>query len=200
MSSENTTKPLQEIAVEIAKALGSDWSRADDFDSDGRDWRARLNGPQSQRLFLSNTWGKKGMLHISGWVPEFVDRKTVSVPEMPSIQVSLTKTADQMAKDITRRLLPDYQFALSALLLKHVADVEFKDGVKKTKYQVAEILGGLAKDDSDVIFGRGTVDIQITGPDSLRFNGHCLWRRESQRSPSERGHRTKNRKWPAPRD
>lgn len=115
------------------------------------------------------------MLHISGWIPDCVDRQTISVPVMPSINVSLVKSPQAMAKDIQRRLLPEYRVVLADLLQKHVADLERKAGVRTTKARVAEILGTSAKDDSELVYGRGSVDIQVCGPDSLRFHGHCLY-------------------------
>ena len=176
---QKTTKTLREIAEEIALALGSDWTRSAKFDEDDAgertQWRARLEGPHGEALFLSNTWGPKGMLHISGWVPDYVDRQTVSIPTMPSINVSLAKSPQAMAKDIQRRLLPEFRTILADLLKKHMADLERKDGIRKTKYRVAEILGGLAKEDSELIYGHGSFDIQVCGPDSLRFHGHCLY-------------------------
>lgn len=170
---------LRELAEKISTALGSDWKRSTRFDEDDagelRQWRARIEGRNNEALFLSNTWGPKGMLHISGWIPDCVDRQTVSVPVMPSINVSLTKHPQAMAKDIQRRLLPEYRTILAGLLQKHVADLERKAGIRNTKARVAEILGTSAKDDSELVYGQGSVDIQVCGPDSLRFYGHCLY-------------------------
>lgn len=168
-------KALQALAKEIAKSLGNGWTHDQSFaEDDGRDWRARIDGPNQQRLFLSNSWAKqKGMLYISGWTPDGVEHDTRN--PLPSINVNLSKTPDQIAKDITRRLLPDYQFALSAILLKHQQQTEYKANLQETKQQVAEVLGVELREDRDVIMGNGAVDIQVTSPDSLRFHGHCLY-------------------------
>lgn len=175
----NTPKTLREIAEEIAKALGSDWRRSTKFDDDDKadlvPWRARLEGPNQQALFLSNTWGPKGKLHISGWAPDNIDRQTVSIPQMPSINVSVEKKAEQTAKDIERRLLPEYRTMLADLLRKHQADLDRKAGINETKQQVAEVLGSTVKEGSELIYGHGPFDIQVCGPDSLRFHGHCLY-------------------------
>lgn len=156
---------LRKIADEIALALGSDWKRSTKFDEDDAgertQWRARLEGPHDEALFLSNTWGPKGMLHVSGWVPDYIDRQSVSIPTMPSINVSLAKSAQAISKDIQRRLLPDYRTILAELLKKHVADVERKDGIRKTKQRVAEILGSSAKEESELVYGHGSFDIQV---------------------------------------
>lgn len=179
MADENTSKPLRELAAEIAKALGADWIRGTKFDADDvgeREWRARLENPKTgEALFLSTTWGKKGMLYVGGWFPDAIDRQSVSLPQAVSINIALTKTPEQMARDIARRLLPEYSKQLGDVLRAHVADLERKEAIRKTKYRVAEILSGLAKDNSEIISGHGSVDIQVCGPDSLRFHGHCLY-------------------------
>lgn len=151
---EQAQKSLREIAEEIAKALGQEWRRSTKFDADDAQertqWRARLEGSGVEALFLSNTWGPKNMLHISGWVPDSIDRQSVSIPQMASINISLTKTPQQMARDIERRLLPEYRKQLAEVLKAHVADLDRKEGIRKTKNRVAEIIGGLAKDNSEI--------------------------------------------------
>jgi hypothetical protein len=173
------TKSLREIAEEIAKALGQGWIRSTKFDDDDAaertQWRARLDGSGVEALFLSNTWGPKGMIHVAGWVPDSIDRQTVRIPQMASINISLTKTPQQMARDIERRLLPDYRKQLAEVLKAHIADLDWKEEVRKTKHRVTEIIGGLAMAHSEIVNGRGSVDIQVCGPDSLRFHGHCLY-------------------------
>lgn len=176
-------KPLKQLSVEIAKALGSDWTRSTKYDAEDsqeigslRDWRARLeNSRTGEILFLSTTWGKKGMLYVGGMFPDAIDRNSVNLPQPASINVNPAKSAEQIARDITRRLLPEYNKQLDEVLHKHMADLTHKEGVSKTKYRVAEILGGLAKADSDIVYGHGKVDVQVCGPDSLRFSGHCLY-------------------------
>lgn len=180
MNTENAApaqKSLKEIAESIAEALGQEWSRSTRFDlEDGsRQWRARLEGPGVEALFISNTWGPRGMLSISGWVPDDIDRQSVRLPEMAHINVSLSKTPEQMAREIQRRLLPEYRKQLAEVLKAHAADLEWKDGVRKTKQRVVEIIGGLLHNDSEIVVGRGSTDIQVCGPDSLRFSGHCLY-------------------------
>jgi hypothetical protein len=125
---------LRELAQEIAQALGPDWRFSTKFDAedaqDRKPWRSRIDGPDSQALFLSNTWGPKGMLHVSGRTPDGIDHQTqVSIGTLPSINISLTKTPEQMAKDISRRLLPEYQAFLAKLFEQHRKDSEYKCGV-----------------------------------------------------------------------
>src|SRR5258708_33417287 len=127
-------KSLRELAQEIVQALGPDWKLSTRFDAedsqDRRPWRSRIEGPDSQALFLSNTWGPKGMLHVSGWAPDGIPHETpVRGGALPSINVSLTKTPTQIAKDITRRLLPDYQALLTKVIEQHRQDTEYKNAI-----------------------------------------------------------------------
>jgi hypothetical protein len=174
-------KSLRELAQEIAQALGSDWKLSTKFDAedanDRRPWRSRIEGPNSQALFLSNTWGGKGMLHVAGWTPDGIDHNTQArVGQLPSINISLAKTSEQMAKDITRRLLPDYQAQLTKLFEQHRQDTDYKNGVEVLRKAVADVLDVPLRDtDTEVIRGKGNVDIQVSSPTSLRLHGHMLY-------------------------
>jgi len=144
---------------------------------DRKPWRSRIEGPDSQALFLSNTWGPKGMLHVAGWTPDGIDHNTQSrVGQLPSINISLTKTSEQMAKDIARRLLPDYQALLTKLFEQHKQDTEYKQGVEVLRKAVAEVLDVPLRDtDTEVIRGNGNVDVQVSSPTSMRLHGHMLY-------------------------
>src|SRR5258708_7547661 len=127
-------KSLRELAQEIVQALGLEWKLSARFDAedsqDRRPWRSRIEGPNSQALFLSNTWGPKGMLQVSGWTPDGIPHDTqVRVGALPSINVSLTKTPAQIAKDIARRLLPEYQALLTKVIEQHRQDTEYKNAI-----------------------------------------------------------------------
>jgi len=180
MTIADAEKSLRELAQEIAQALGSDWKLSTKFDEedaqDRKPWRSRIEGPDSQALFLSNTWGPKGMLHVSGWTPDGIDHNTqVRVGQLPSINISLTKTSEQMAKDISRRLLPEYQQLLTKLFEQHRTDTEYKNGVEKMQRAVSDVLGVPFREGREVISGRGSFDVQVCSPDSLRLTGHCLY-------------------------
>jgi hypothetical protein len=169
---------LHQLSEDIAKALGNGWTRSTRYDAEdsvGTQWRARLeNGDES--LFLSNTWAGKGKLHISGCYPDKVQHDTAQrIGHAPSINVSITKPAEQVAKDITRRLLPEYRVMLAKILKQHTEDVAFKNGTEATKAEVAKIINGRVRDGSDTVSGAGSIDVQVSSPTSLRLTGHCLY-------------------------
>jgi len=97
------TTLMQKLAADVAAFLTGSWAPQPN-DEDGN-WRAYILGANGEKLFLSNTWGGKGRIYVSGILP---DRHTFS----DGITVSATKTASQIARDIERRLLPAYQTAL----------------------------------------------------------------------------------------
>lgn len=174
MASNNA---LRDLAEAIAVELGSEWKRSTRFDADDKDnlrpWRIRLEGPNEQTLFLSNTWGKKGSLYVGGWIPARMGNANVGA--MPSINVGLTKTPAQIAKDISRRLLPEYVVKLAEVIQKFNADQDYKQRTETTKQQVAEVISGRINGNAEIVYGSGSADIQICGPDSLRFAGHCFY-------------------------
>ncbi len=178
-NSESTKEvSLRQLSEDIAKALGNGWTRSTRYDNEepaGHDWRARLeNGEES--LFLSNTWAGKGKLHISGTYPDKVQHDTAQrVGHPSSINVTITKSAEQIAKDITRRLLPEYREMLAKALKQHADDVAFKNGTEETKKEVAKIINGRLRDGSDTVHGAGNIDVQVSSPTSLRLTGHCLY-------------------------
>lgn len=159
---------LQELATKIAEALGSDWKRSTRFDADDSGWRAELEGPANQRLFLSNTWASKGRLYISGDVPQNAQIPYGEV--RPSITVASTKSSQQIANDITRRLLPEYLPFLEKVLDSKAKSDAFKAGREALAAQVAVVVGGRVQ--GEMVYSGGW-DLQVSSPDSIRINGNC---------------------------
>lgn len=185
---ETTPQSLRQLAEEIAKELGENWHRSTKFDADDsadvNPWRMRLENGQNrfpvqndEALFLSTTWANKaGQLHIGGWYPEYINHNTAQrVGHAPSINVSISKTPKQIAADIKRRLLPEYRTLLAKVLEEHRKDAEFKTGTEKLKAEVAKVIGGTVREGSEVIYGGGNFDVQVSSPTSLRFVGHCQY-------------------------
>jgi hypothetical protein len=118
---ETKTSPefkLGAFAADVAKALGPTWtlkprtSDQDDFDAYAH--YAEINDSAMQaRIGFSQVWNKKTHVHISG---AYNDRdakgKTFwNLPygtKNPDINSAIARGAASVAKDITRRLLPDY--------------------------------------------------------------------------------------------
>lgn len=162
---------LQEFAALIAQALGGEWKRSTRFDAEDRNWRAELEGPGEQRLFLSNTWANKGRLYIGGEFP--TGAQLPYKADRPSITVDASKSAQQIAKDITRRLLPPY-VELLATVLKMKSDADtFETGRQKLAQDVAEVVGGRVQ--SEMVHGWGGWSFQVSSPTSIRVYSNTAY-------------------------
>lgn len=161
---------LQDHVENIAKALGKGWTRSNRFNDVDSSWRAVLEGPNDQELFISTTWAAKGRLYIGGSIPHGTDwGYGVSRPE---ITVDENKSAQQVANDITRRLLPDYQPKLAAVLKRKAEHDDFEVRRNEAQQAVAKLTGG--RINGEMVFTGGW-DVQVSGPDSIRLYGHCLY-------------------------
>ena len=159
---------LQEHAENIAKALGEGWKRSTRFDETDSSWRAELEGPDNQVLFLSSTWAGKQRLYIAGSIPQGTEWPyQVTRPE---ITVNIEKSAQQVARDITKRLIPDYLPKLAEVLKRKAERETFESNRKSLADQVAEITGGRVKE--EMVY-TGNWDLQVSGPESIRVQGHC---------------------------
>lgn len=172
----NTDKPytnLQEFAQLIAEALtnatGEQWTRSTKFDEMDSNWRALLVAPGEKSLFLSNTWASKGgRLYIGASFPE--GTSNFQPIARPSITVADTKSNVQVANDIKRRLLPEYN-TLLAIVLKRKAEADsFEANRLSLAEEVAKVVGGRIQ--GQMVYSKGW-DLQVSGPDSIRFQGHC---------------------------
>lgn len=167
---EMSTIILQDHAKNIANALGDGWKRSNRFDEMDFSWRAVLEGPDHQELFISNACAGKGRLYIGGSIPAGADwGYGVSRPE---ITVDENKSAQQVAKDITRRLLPDYLPKLAVVLKRvavHNTFVISRDEVLKA---VAKLTKGRIQ--GEMVY-TGSWDLQVSGPDSIRLYGNDLY-------------------------
>lgn len=163
---------LQEYAQLIAAALtaqtGESWERSTRFDADDTNWRAELEGPKGAVLFVSNTWSGKGRLYIGSTFPQ--GSSNFQPTERPSITVSDEKSAQQIAKDIVRRLLPAYLPQL-AIVLKRLAEAnDFEARRAALAEEVAEVVGGRVQ--GEMVYGGGW-DLQVSSANSIRLQGHC---------------------------
>jgi hypothetical protein len=138
---------LKEMAPKIATALGIGWTVSPETNGDPTDWRAILNGPDGQKLWLSTTWGSKGMLHIAGIFPNgpggqsYKPYKSNEDREKYSIQANFNKTPEQIARDIQRRLLPTYREALTEALNRKRSDEQAEIELEAFAAEIAALIG-----------------------------------------------------------
>jgi hypothetical protein len=164
----NANYSWQEYITLIANALGEGWSRGTKYDDTDCDRRAVIVGPNSQELFLFNTRAAKGRLYISGSLPQGCDWPYKA--DRPDITVAITKCATDVAKDITRRLLPRYAPILAkALEAKRDRD-NFEAVRAALAAEVAAVVGGRVQ--GQMVYSKGW-DLQVSGPELIRIYGNC---------------------------
>lgn len=121
----------RQIAREVAPLLGEGWV-FDDRDSAG----ASIAGPDDAELFFYLGYGSKGKVTISSSYPNGTYQKVWKYDRF-EIGVSVSRGAAVIAKEIQRRLLPDYLPEL-ARVRQAIAD---HDAAEARRDSVAEVLG-----------------------------------------------------------
>jgi hypothetical protein len=164
---------VQNLAQAICDALGNGWHTSPPNPDAIYDRQSYLIGSDGAQLDISSTWAGNHKLYIAGseWgvVP-----KSDKVPygiKMPSIQVSDTKTPEQIAKDIKRRLLPEYAQVLATLKQKYQEQVDYASALVASKEEVLAIAGGSKHKreyESEVQYRFNGPSIEVTSPDSIR--------------------------------
>jgi len=102
---QQTAEQRHELVRQIASALGADWTyRNPSIDGTLAHW-AEIAHQDGYSLAFTSQYPTYS-LHISGNFPR--DHCFGYQEKRPSINVDPTKSAEQIAKDITRRLLPLY--------------------------------------------------------------------------------------------
>ena len=108
-----------EIIAEVGECLSGIWEIIPN--PEGWPMGARLADPDLHAsLYLSS---REGKIHVSTDLPKDAKGEIPYVPgygqigkRMPSINVSFDKTTEQIAKDIERRLMPEYMGILAKAL------------------------------------------------------------------------------------
>jgi len=123
---------MQKLAADVAAFLTGSWTPQPQ-DEDGN-WRAYILGANGEKLFLSNTWGGKGRIYVSGVLP---NNRAFS----DGITVAATKSAQQIARDVERRLLSVYQIALEKAKQEEAAAQTAEQARLATIAEVEKIIG-----------------------------------------------------------
>jgi hypothetical protein len=95
----------------------------------------------------------EGKIHVSSDLPKdakgeipYVEGYGQFGKRMPSINTSFSKTPEQIAKDIERRLMPEYMDVLSKALTRIVSSDSYHSKTEGFAGQIAKLVGVEAKD------------------------------------------------------
>lgn len=150
---------LPEVAAFLNNGAGHGW-RQDDADEDGdREWRRRqLSHEDGRRLtFYAEQNGKGTRIGVSGsWpqtgsgsqlTPRYCLRDSEIADKTTEITVSGEKTPEQIARDVARRLLPDYSELFGKLRDVARQRDDHRAQVIATANRIADALGARRVDE-----------------------------------------------------
>jgi hypothetical protein len=154
---------MRAIATAVAKEMGDGWT----IEAKKRDYAhySEMTGPLGERIgFASNR--TKNMIHVSG---SFNDRDAHghvfwSVPRgkaSPEINVSMTKTVQQIAADIRRRLLPAYSELFKDNLQKWQQTAAHRATTHNNANEIANALGTVIPTDTGRSNNPDTIEISL---------------------------------------
>lgn len=174
---------LYAYATAIATALGDGWSASFYFDEDKEEppervWRMRIGGPEPESsLFLSSTWAGRGRLDISGNMPRKYERHNTA----GHITVKYGRPADQVAKEIMRRLWSEYVEGLHKAIKEREDDQRRGKDAGELAVKLAAIVGDSNQgkrhkhhqNEARRIYGPEGLTIEVSGYGSPQFNVSC---------------------------
>jgi hypothetical protein len=155
MSKPDIVILVQFIAEHMPKGWASAPAPRDGYMQHGH-W---LVGPDDAKLFVRvQTWGAhKGKLEISGCYPDASDVKWSGPSPNPSIGVDGKRPTEAIAKEIARRLLPEY-LPLLQRYRETVASIRQRDLYRDVL--LAELIGDLNAEPSH---REGSVEVKFDG-------------------------------------
>lgn len=157
-------RPLHERAADIARHIGRGWSVAPHNGTDRE--TTKLNGPDSYCIVLERNEHERRIV-IKGSYPTDAQRRCyVSYHDNePRITVAETRPVGEIAKEITRRFLPEYKQVFSKVLDQIRATEEQERKERELMGYLAPIVGLTPyRDDNNTASGfvNGTTHIKIT--------------------------------------
>ena len=148
----------------------------------GRPWKySRLGEPSDWRFEVIDGYGRslcfrleKERLKIIGLFPP--DRCIAYRDDYKEISVNIRRSAKDIAKDISRRLLPDYLKSYESALLRYKQEQKRNEHLDLIAHSIMQVTQGKILDYSrasrTVCFDKGTVEIWSSG--DINLNIRCL--------------------------
>lgn len=165
---------VKAIAGQVATELGDEWAASAGVWGGGD---AYLVGPDDMRIHVrAGGYQHPGKFRISGSLPdgwhEHAPRSyETDAPSNPDIGVATTKTAKQIAGDITRRLLPGYREYLDATRARKARSDAHHDGVEQAGDRLIALSGGRARWDDPNRHSRGGKPVRLSEIDLFGVPG-----------------------------
>jgi hypothetical protein len=136
---------LAHLAQAVAENLEGTWSRrppkkqANGYDQVGE----YIDGPDGATLWLHRFWRDESRIVVSGDWPRTAGGQLPKrySEKLPSITVADSRSPQAIARDITRRFLPDYQAKLAEFRQRVADDNAYHKAVADLSARMAKALG-----------------------------------------------------------
>lgn len=130
------------LVADVAESLDGEWILKP-FPEDWGRVGAWLHEARSQAILVvgesQSSRKEQDRLDVSTDYPKDRDGNTAHEPR-PKITVSASKSGAQIARDVERRLLPEYLPLLEQILRRHAAYDSHEDEVRRIARQVAKLV------------------------------------------------------------
>lgn len=129
-------RTVKELADGIAGGLGEDWHVEPPRDADDYEW-AWISGPGGMRLMIQPTGGTDQLLkvQVSGLLPQGApDVMRRDDTRTRHINASVSRGGAAIARDVARRLLPDY----ATILADTYRAIEKRDSARARRQAVTD--------------------------------------------------------------
>jgi hypothetical protein len=155
------TRDLGELARAVAALLNGEHFTVETPEAGERHY-VRLVAPDGRAFSLNNSWSGRGKLHVSGCYPKDGDKYmgprewgAIGYNEQaPSINVSAEREPGPIARDISRRFLPEYTRVYQACEAKRAEHVAYLATVNNAAAQLEALIPGSEVREHD---GQGAV-------------------------------------------
>jgi len=162
---ETSEARLSELAPKIARSLGEGWRREHNKNLDVTHYIALTHG-EHERIVLHVAY-PYGRVEISGSLSHLRDARGETPyyrsEDNPKITATRSKSPEQIAADITRRVLPGYRAVLEAVLDRIAKANAHLSATAATAAKVAEAIGAEPGKDGLVDFYRSAAFPEDSG-------------------------------------
>lgn len=130
------------ICQTVALLLGGDLEPPNPDKEHGYNWHYNITFPDGSGICIAaKVWANKGKLSVSGEYPRDRSGRRFCDKYPESINVSETKTPEQIAKDIQRRFMPEYKVAYAGAIEAKQRNDDYHSKVNATKDLLCSIQG-----------------------------------------------------------
>lgn len=130
---------IHQLAHQLAAELGDGWT----VTCDPEDRRPSLSHPDGRRLHVGRVWNQRDRVAVSGVLPP----TDMYQPTRTSITVALARGPQTIAREITRRVLPEYDATYAEIVAFNRTQQDDRERRAAVLECLRVILGGHVRED-----------------------------------------------------